>query len=148
MEHVKIGDTVHVRYVAMTDDGELVASSGEAMAQLTIGREGTLPAIEDTIVGMTPGTMKIKKTSWQDTFGAYSELLVTELERDFFRGEGVDPVVGMELDVHQSDGRTLKAMVTEVTDDVVKLDANYTFARKPLLLIVELAEPPLPPASD
>lgn len=139
MEQVKLGDTIHLRYAAMTEDGELVASSGEETARVTLGQEATLPAIEDTILGMTPGTTTIKKTSWQDALGPYSEFLVTELERDFFRNEGVDPVVGMELDVRQSDGGTLKAMVTEVTDEVVKLDANYSLAKKQIILIVELA---------
>lgn len=140
MEPVRMGDTILVRYAAMMDDGELVASSGEEMAQLTLGQHATIPAIEDTILGMTTGTTRIKKTSWTEAFGPYSEFLVTELERDFFAREGVDPVVGMELDVRQSDGRTLKAMVTEVTDDVVRLDANYALANKDLILVVELAQ--------
>lgn len=138
MEQIKMGDTIHVRYAAMTDDGELVASSGEEVAQLTLGQQATIPAIEHTILGMTPGTTRIKKTSWDEAFGPYSEFLVTELERDFFAREGVDPVVGMELDLRQADGRALKAMVTDVTDDVVRLDANYALARKDLILIVEL----------
>lgn len=140
MAQVKIGDTIHVRYTAMTDDGELIASSGEAMSRLTLGQEATIPAIEDTILGMTPGTTTIKKKSWEDAFGPYSEFLVTELERDSFLGEGIDPQVGMELEVHQPDGRVLKTMVTEVTDDVVRLDANYALAGKGVILIVELEQ--------
>lgn len=140
MTQVKIGDTVQLRYSIMTEDARVVASSGDEVTQLRLGRDTAVPGLADAVLGMSPDTVRIKKIPSHQAFGERHPELVTELEHDFFLAQGVAPEVGMELDVRQPDGEVVKAMVSRVSEDLVTLDANHPLAGKDLILVVELSE--------
>ncbi|MHB8923650.1 MAG: FKBP-type peptidyl-prolyl cis-trans isomerase, partial [Thermoleophilia bacterium] len=50
------------------------------------------------------------------------------------------PEVGHQLQSQQGDGRSIMAVINEVTDTVVKLDMNHPLAGKDLIFDIELVE--------
>ena len=140
MAKVKFGDTVKVRYTVKLKDGTVCSSSADRdPLQFTIGKGQTLPAMEQAIVGMTPGESKTVDVPSDQAFGLHQKELVTVINRDQFPEE-VKPEKGQQLELRQSGGKTIVVTVTDVSESTVTLDANHPLAGRDLQFEIELLE--------
>ncbi len=140
MAQAKSGDTVKIHYTGRLDDGKVFKTScGYKPLKFKIGKSRLIPAFQETVVGMKPGTSRTVKIVAGEAYGPRREEMVVAVDRNKFP-EHIKPYVGLELDVHQQNGKIFPSKVIDVTECSVTLDANHPLAGKDLTFDIELVE--------
>jgi peptidylprolyl isomerase len=140
MNDVKPGDTVRIHYTGTLSDGTTFDSSqGREPLQFTVGSGQIIPGLDRAIPGMNVGETKTVTVPAAEAYGDRNPDGVQSVPRAQVPDHiPLDP--GTQLQVQTGDGRTLPVTVTEVTAEVVVLDANHPLAGKDLTFEVELVE--------
>lgn len=139
MARAKQGDTVTVQYVGKLPDGTVFDTSYErGPLQFTIGQGQIIPGFEQAVIGMEVGENKNITLEPDQAYGPHMAEMVLEVERERFP-EDIQPEVGQLLQVQQA-GQVIPVTVTEVTEQVITLDANHPLAGKSLVFDIELVE--------
>jgi peptidylprolyl isomerase len=137
---VEYGDTVLVHYTGTLDDGTVFDSSREREPfEFTTGAGMVIPGFESGIIGMTEGESRTIHLSPDQAYGPYREDLVIIAGLDQF-SEDIEPEIGQKVVYVTVDGSTIPAVVTEVRDGNVTLDANHILAGKNLTFEIEVIQ--------
>jgi peptidylprolyl isomerase len=140
MTQVKSGDTVKVHYTGKLNDGTQFDSSvGNDPLQFTVGTGQIIPGFEQAIIGMSPGESKSATIPADQAYGPHQSELVLIVERDKFPPH-IDPTVGQQLEMRQSEDQSVGVLVTDVSESHVTLDANHPLAGEDLIFDIELLE--------
>jgi len=140
MAQAKYGDTVKVHYTGKLEDGTVFDTSlNRDPLQFTIGEGQVISGFEEAVVGMNPGESKTAKVPADKAFGPYRKEMVVVVDRNQFP-KHLEPKVGEQLQIHQADGRTIVATITDVSESSVTLDANHPLAGKDLIFDIQLIE--------
>ncbi len=137
MNVAKQGDTVSVHYTGTLEDGTVFDSSdGREPIEFTIGERELIPGFEDAIVGLSVGERKTVTLAPADGYGERRDERVIVVAREHLPPD-FDPRPGM---VVQSTvpGGTVILNITDVTEEVVTLDANHPLAGRQLTFELEL----------
>lgn len=138
MSAAKLGDTVHVHYTGTLQDGTVFDSSeGRTPLSFSLGDGGIIPGFEKAVLGMEPGQSKTVDISADDAYGARIDALVIEVPRTQFPPD-ISPQVGQSLLVGQPDGSEMPVVITHVSLESVRLDANHPLAGETLTFAIEL----------
>ncbi|WP_447985061.1 FKBP-type peptidyl-prolyl cis-trans isomerase [Nitrospira sp. Nam74] len=141
MRHAQVGDTVRVHYTGKLQDGQVFDSSeGQDALEFTLGTVDVISGLNQAVIGMTPGESKTERIASDLAYGPYQEALCVRVDGAMFRAEGVNPEVGMQLQVPDADGQRIPVRVTDVSEGGVKLDANHPLAGKDLVFDITLVE--------
>lgn len=133
----KNGDTVQVDYTGALIDGTVFDSSiGLEPPEFVLGSGEFFPAFEKAVVGMKVGQTKTFVIKSNDAYGPYYEEKVLVVPRTLIP-QDITPEVGMVL-YQQADGETITAVITEVTEDTVTVDANHWLAGQDLVFEIQL----------
>jgi len=142
MSTVKVGDSVKVHYTGKFDDGQVFDSSDEGQPlAFQVGAGQVIPGFDSALVGMTIGETKQIIIQPDQAYGQRVEELVQTINRDQFRLEGVEPELGMAIEMQTPQGN-IPLVITEMTDSTITLDANHPLAGEELhfdLTLVEIA---------
>jgi peptidylprolyl isomerase len=140
MNDAKPGDTVRIHYTGTLSDGSTFDSSqGRDPLEFTVGSGQIIAGLDRAIPGMTVGETRTVTVPAAEAYGDHNPEGVQSVPRAQVPDHiPLDP--GTQLQVQTGDGRTLPVTVTEVTADVVVLDANHPLAGKDLTFEVELVE--------
>ncbi|MGE0131062.1 MAG: peptidylprolyl isomerase [Blastocatellales bacterium] len=142
MSTVKKGDTVKVHYTGKFATGEVFDSSeGAEPLAFTVGAEQVIPGFDQALVGMQIGETKDVVIEPEQAYGERIEELVQTIDRGQFNLSGVEPEVGMGIEMQTPQG-SIPLVITDLTDTTVTLDANHPLAGEPLhfsLTLVEIA---------
>lgn len=134
------GDKVRVNYTGRSEDGQVFESSvGLIPFVFTIGADEVIKGFEDAVIGMVPGERKTFVVEPEDGYGMYDEELVMEIPVDTLPDD-LEPHVGMDFEVEDDDGNVIPAVVIEVMDETIVIDANAPLAGKRVIYEVELLE--------
>jgi len=143
MSTVKNGDTVKVHYTGKFDTGEVFDSSeGAEPLAFTVGAGQVIPGFDQALLGMQIGETKDVVIEPEQAYGSRVEELVQTIDRNQFNLSGVEPEVGMTIEMHTPQGDEIPLIITDLTDATVTLDANHPLAGEPLhfsLTLVEIA---------
>lgn len=142
MSIVKTGDTVKVHYIGKFDSGDVFDSSenSEPLA-FTVGAGQVIPGFDQAMIGMSVGESKNVVIPPDEAYGERIEELVQTIDREQFKLSGVDPEIGMGIEMQTPQG-SFPLVITELTETTVTLDANHPLAGKELhfsLTLVEIA---------
>ncbi len=138
MTEAKSGENVQVHYTGRFKDGRVFDSSRDgAPLQFTLGNGEMIPGFEKAIIGMEIGDTKTISIPAGEAYGPYIEEMVMRVERNKFPAD-MELNTGMMLKIGRPDGNSIKVMVTDVSNDIVVLDANHPLAGKDLEFDVEL----------
>lgn len=138
MPEAQQGNTVSVHYTGkLKDDTVFDSSRGGDPLSFEIGSGQIIPGFEKGVVGMSPGETKMVEISSEEAYGPYREDQVVEVEREKLPDD-IDPEVGQQLQVQQTNGQTAVVTIKEVTPSAVMLDANHPLAGKDLTFEIEL----------
>lgn len=133
-------NTVQVHYTGKLDDGTVFDSSREREPlQFTLGESQVIPGFEDAVRGMEVGESKTVRVPPGEAYGERRDDLVLEVTHDQFP-EGADPSVGQQFELRTQTGQAIPAIVAEVNDTHVKLDANHPLAGQTLTFDLELVD--------
>jgi len=134
------GDTVKVHYTLTLRDGTVFDSSvGGEPLEFTIGQGQLIPGFEQAVLGMQVGEAKTISIPADEAYGPHRDDMVKVVERDKLP-EGMEPQVGMQLQMSRDDGGVAVVTVTEVSDTSITVDANHPLAGQDLTFEIELVE--------
>ena len=140
MAQAKNGDTVTVHYTGKLEDGTVFDSSvNRDPVRFTLGEGLLIPGFEQAVLGMSPGESKTAEVSADQAYGLHREEMVVEIDRQEFPPH-FQPEVGQQLSIPQSDDRTIRLIVTAVSEQKVTLDANHPLAGRDLTFDIQLLE--------
>jgi FKBP-type peptidyl-prolyl cis-trans isomerase SlyD len=122
--------------VAEVDGNALDSTENGAPLEFIQGAGYLVPGLEAELAGKEVGDKFDVKLEAKDAYGEFQEALVQQVPRDLF--EGVDVIeVGMSFQADTDQGpRTVE--VTEVTDELVSIDANHPLAGMALQFVGEV----------
>lgn len=134
------GDTVRVEYTGKLQDGTVFDSSEDTEPlEFTLGDEAVIPGFEEAVDGLEEGESVTTTLEPEMAYGERRDDLVFQVDRSDIRDD-IELEVGDELEIHGRDGNTFPALVQELGDDKVTLDANHPLAGRTLVFEIELVE--------
>ncbi len=134
------GDTVKVHYTGKFEDGEIFDSSVDRDPFIfKTGAEMVIPGFDNAIIGMEIGDKKTVTIPAADAYGEWLEENTLAVPRTQFP-EGVELEEGMHFHLRDDDGGAIEAVVAEIQDENVILDANHPLAGETLVFEIELLE--------
>lgn len=134
------GDTVRVEYVGKLQDGTVFDSSEDTEPlEFTLGDEAVIPGFEEAVEGLDEGESVTTTLEPGKAYGERRDDLVFQVDRSDIRDD-IELEVGDELEIHGRDGNTFPALVQELGDEKVTLDANHPLAGRTLVFEIELVE--------
>ncbi len=136
----KDGDTVKVHYKGTLEDGSVFDTSrGKQPLEFILGGGTMIVGFDKAVNGMQVGEIKTVTIPPNEACGPYRDDLVLVIERERLP-ENVHPEIGHRLQTQRSDGSTVRAVVTNVSEDSITVDANHPLAGKAMTFEIELVE--------
>jgi len=138
MQEVKSGDKVKVHYHGKLTNGETFDSSeGRQPLEFTVGQGMVIKGFDEGVKGMKVGDKKTINIPVVDAYGPVNPEMLIEFPKERFP-EGMNPEVGMPLNMTNSNGENFRVIIAEVKPESVILDANHPLAGEDLVFDVEL----------
>lgn len=126
------GQTVTVHYEGKLDSGEVFDSSREREPlEFVVGSGQIIPGFDQAVREMGVGESRTVRLEPEQAYGERSDELLLDVPRSQ-APEGLSAGDQVQL----SNGAP--AVVLDVTEDVVKIDANHPLAGQPLNFEIEL----------
>jgi FKBP-type peptidyl-prolyl cis-trans isomerase 2 len=140
MQQVKSGDTVKVHYHGRLTDGTTFDSSeGRDPLEFEVGSGMVIKGFDEGVMGMQPGEKKTVDIPVNDAYGPKNPEMIIDFPRNQFP-EGMNPEVGMRLNLNNAEGEIFPVVISSVEDESVKLDGNHPLAGEDLIFDLELVE--------
>jgi FKBP-type peptidyl-prolyl cis-trans isomerase 2 len=134
------GQKVKIHYTGTLDDGtKFDSSEGRDPLEFEMGAGMVIPGFETGVVDMAVGEKKSIHIPAVEAYGERREEMVMEFERSQLP-EGMEPEVGMGLQMQGPQGQAIPVQITDVAETVVTIDANHPLADKNLNFELELVE--------
>lgn len=134
----KNGDTALIRYTGKLADGVIFDSSeGREPLEAVLGENMLIAAFENAILGMEIGEKKTITIPPEDAYGERVEELVLALPRKDMPTH-MTPEPGMLVQLALEQGEEFEAVITEVADTEIIVDANHPLAGEALTFDIEL----------
>jgi peptidylprolyl isomerase len=135
---VKTGDSVRIHYKGSLEDGTVFDEShGSDPFEFTVGGGMVIPGFDKGVIGMNEGEVKTVAIQPEDGYGDYEAANVLMVERSQVPDE-ITPEIGMGLQLHSNDGRTLDVVISNIAGDKIQLDGNHPLAGKVLTFEITL----------
>tara|TARA_R110000868_G_scaffold161551_3_gene392095 strand:+ start:11284 stop:11712 length:429 start_codon:yes stop_codon:yes gene_type:complete len=132
------GNTVQIHYTGTLSDGDVFDSSeGRSPLEFTVGSGQVIPGFDTGVMGMNVGEKKTFTIPCAEAYGVSDPRMVQDVPRSEMPAD-MQIEVGMRLSASGPDGRELQLVVVDVSDDVVRLDANHPLAGEDLTFAIEV----------
>jgi peptidylprolyl isomerase len=139
-EKVKKGDKIRVHYTGKLKDGkEFDSSLNREPLEFEVGAGNVIAGFENAVVDLKPGEKKTVTVHPDKAYGDRDENLLVEMPKKSIP-KGVNPEVGMRLQLVNAQGQAVPVVVTEIFEDTVRLDANHPLAGETLVFDIEVVE--------
>lgn len=137
---VDVGERVRIHCVGRLDDGSLFCDSRQAEepVEFVLGSQTLLPAVEDAVRTLEPGTARTVRIPAEQAYGVYDDSLVETVLPAQFPGWERLPV-GEYIEM-QTDSGSLRVKVVSADEDAIRFDHNHELAGKDLTFDLELVE--------
>lgn len=140
MGTAQIGNTVKVHYTGKLDGGEVFDSSaGRDPLEFKIGSGNLIEGFEKGVIGMGVGDTKAITITPEEGYGKSLDELILTIGRENIPDD-IPVQVGQQVQLSSSAGSPINAIMTEVSDESVTLDANHPLAGQTLFFDLELME--------
>jgi peptidylprolyl isomerase len=144
-DEIKSGDTISVNYKGTLESGEVFDSSeGNPPLKFTVGMGQLIKGFDDAVVGMKKGEKKSVTIPPENAYGERRDDHVVDFPKANIP-EDMEVAIGTVVQLSDQSGRAFPAVVTEINDDVIKMDVNHPLAGKTLIFDIEIAETGLEP---
>lgn len=133
----KEGDSVNVHYRGkLDDDTEFDSSYGSEPLEVVLGKGEVIPGFEEAIIGMYVGDKVTVEIPPEEGYGDPMDDLYLEIPRNDIPAD-IKPEIGQGVTL-QTDEGPLDAVIVNITDEVVVIDANHPLAGETLIFDIEL----------
>ena len=138
MQTVKKGDTVKVHYKGTLTDGTLFDSSEKREPlEFKVGEGMVIHGFDNALIDMQVGDQKTVNIPVLEAYGPINEQMIFDMPKDQVP-EDMTPEIGMDVQLSDADGNIVPAMIVEIKEDALVLDANHPLAGKDLNFDIEL----------
>jgi len=145
---IATGDTISVHYTGRLENGDVFDSSeGREPLKFTVGTGQLIKGFDNAVVDMASGEKKTVIISPEEGYGERREDHVVDFPKANVPSD-MTLEVGMIVQMSDQSGRPIPVIVTEILDDVVKMDVNHPLAGKTLEFDIEIVETGLEPEPD
>ncbi len=128
---IKNGDLVSVHYIGTFEDGtEFDRSQENNPLTFKVGSGQVIEGFDKAVIGKAKGDTFTVTIPPAEAYGEYDEELVFEVDRSQLPSD-ITPEVGMALHMETEQG-AIEAVIVEVKDDTLALDANFPMAGEAL----------------
>lgn len=140
MSIIKNGDTVKVHYTGTLENGEVFDSSlSREPLEFTLGQGQLIPGFEKAVIGLKAGDTTTAEIPSAEAYGERNPQMEVQVQKSQLP-EGMEPEVGMQLQLNQPDGQAIPVQITKVEGEEVTIDANHPLAGKDLTFNIEVVE--------
>jgi peptidylprolyl isomerase len=144
-EPIKAGDTISVHYTGKFESGEVFDSSeSRPPLKFTVGTGQMIKGFDAAVLGMMPGDKKTVTVTSADGYGERREEMVMDMPRGNIPKD-MELSENMAVQLSDNSGNPVPAVVVELGESTVKIDANHPLAGKTLVFDIEIAETGLAP---
>ncbi|WP_422047823.1 FKBP-type peptidyl-prolyl cis-trans isomerase [Shimia sp.] len=138
MTAAKSGDTVRIHYTGTLSDGSVFDSSeGRDPLEFTLGSGQVIAGFDSAVDGMSVGDKKVAEIPADQAYGPRNDEAVQDVPREQIPAE-IPLEIGLQLQMQSPTGQVVPVTVVEITEEIVKLDANHMLAGKDLTFAIEL----------
>lgn len=141
-EEIRItdGSTVELHFEVSLPNGTVIDSTfgRDAPVSLIIGDESLLAGFEQVLINLKAGDTRTAHLPPEQAFGQWNDENVQSFPRTKFSLSEPNPVVGMMMEFADKGQNTLTGVVSDVTDDTVKVDFNHPLAGQDVLFKVQI----------
>ncbi|MCD4689014.1 MAG: peptidylprolyl isomerase [Desulfuromonadaceae bacterium] len=139
-EAIKNGDTITVNYTGKFEDGNVFdTSEGKEPLKFTVGSGQLIKGFDDAVTGMVAGDKKTVTMTPADAYGELQDGMIIDIPKSQIP-EDMKLEIGQRLHLRDPQGQPVPAMVAEITEESVKMDANHPMAGKTLIFDLEIVE--------
>ncbi len=132
--------TVRVHYTGTLDDGtEFDSSRGREPLEFTMGKGMLIPGFEQAVLGLCVGESAKVTIPPAEAYGEHNPELAIRIPIKDVPPQ-ITPKKGMALQLRQTGGQEVDAVITEVTATEVVIDVNHPLAGLSLTFDIELME--------
>ena len=137
---IENGQKVKIHYTGTLDDGnQFDSSDGRDPLEFEMGAGMVIPGFETGVKDMAVGEKKSIHIPSVEAYGEKREDMVMDFERSQLP-EGMDPEVGMGLQMQGPQGQPVPVQIIAVAEEKVTIDANHPLAGQNLNFELELVE--------
>ncbi|NVK17194.1 MAG: peptidylprolyl isomerase [Methylocystaceae bacterium] len=132
MSDLTAGQKVKLEVTFTLKDGTVVPATppGEPL-EMVVGEPCGFKPIDDTLPTLSIGETTTKTLMPEDAFGMPDPNLVMEIEKQMIQSDD-ELQVGMSMQMQTPEGQQMVAIIHEVTDTTVTVDANHPLAGEEL----------------
>jgi len=132
------GDIVKVHYTGSLSDGEVFDSSeGSEPLEFQIGSGQVIPGFELAITGMAPGESKKFTIPAQEAYGDRDDSMIVSFPINMLP-EGFEAEIGSQLDLEDEEGNQIPALIIDLDEEKILLDANHPLAGEDLTFEIQV----------
>lgn len=141
-EEIRItdGSTVNLHFEVSLPNGTVIDSTfgRDEPVSLTIGDESLLAGFEQVLMTLKAGDVRTAHLSPEHAFGEWNKENVQVFPRAKFSISEPNPTIGMMMEFNDQGKNSLVGVVSEVSDDEVKVDFNHPLAGQDVLFKVQI----------
>ena len=141
-EEIRIADgsTVELHFEVSLPNGTVIDSTfgRDKPVTLTIGDESLLAGFEQVLINLKAGDTRTAHLPPDQAFGDWNGENVQSFPRAKFSLSEPNPVVGMMMEFADKGQNTLAGVISEETEDEVKVDFNHPLAGQDVLFKVKI----------
>lgn len=134
------GSKVDLHFEVSLENGTIIDSTfnrGEPVS-LVIGDGNLLEGFEKVLINLQAGDTRTAHLSPDDAFGQHNPDNIQTFSHAQFATAGGIPEVGSMIEFADKSNTTLVGVVSEVTDDEIKVDFNHPLAGQNILFKVQI----------
>jgi peptidylprolyl isomerase len=136
---IEDGKKVRIHYIGTLNDGtQFDSSAGRDPLEFETGAGLVIPGFDAAVRDMEVGGKKTVTIPSAEAYGETREEMIGDIPKDRFPAE-MELTVGMPLQMQGPQG-PMGAIVKEIKEDAVTIDANHPLAGKDLTFALELVE--------
>jgi FKBP-type peptidyl-prolyl cis-trans isomerase 2 len=134
---IEKGSKVKVHYTGRLEDNNVFDTSVDREPlEFVVGEGMLIPGFENGVIGLNVGEKTTIELNPEEAYGPVREELVNEVPMENLP-EGVE--VGVMLQAQTEQG-PINVVVTEIGEQMAKVDANHPLAGKKLIFELEVLE--------
>ena len=140
MTKVTDGSRVKVHYTGTLNDGTVFDTSKDREPlEFTVGQGQVIQGFEEAVRGMEAGDSKKVTIQCDQAYGQRREDMILQIPKENFPAE-IPVKAGQQLMLRHPEGQEIPAMIMEVQESTVTLDANHPLAGEDLNFEIKLVQ--------